>query len=75
MPPTGAGLRSPSCPIPEHADEGLLKVNCPACRGIWDNPFPAVISRSVFEQLDGVVQERVLRDAGVDILNDERATA
>lgn len=81
-PPTAEGAaggvrpkKSPPCPIPEHADEGLLKVNCPGCRGIWDNPFPAVISRSVFEQLDGVVQERVLRDAGVDILNDERATA
>lgn len=67
--------KSPPCPIPEHAEQGLLKVNCPACRGIWDEPFPAVITRSVFEQLDGVVQERVLRAAGVEVLDDERATA
>lgn len=67
--------KSPPCPIPVHAEQGLLKVNCPACRGIWEDPFPAVIKRSVFEQLDGVVQERVLRAAGVEILDDERATA
>ena len=66
--------KSPPCPIPEHAEEGLLKVNCPACRGIWDDPFPAVISRSVFEQLEGAVQERALR-AGVVVGDDERATA
>lgn len=67
--------KSPPCPIPQHAEQGLLKVNCPACRGIWEDPFPAVIKRSVFEQLDGVVQERVLRAAGVEVLDDERATA
>lgn len=67
--------KSPPCPIPEHAEQGLLKVNCPACRGIWEDPFPAVVKRSVFEQLDGVVQERVLRAAGVQILDDERAIA
>lgn len=67
--------KSPPCPIPEHAEQGLLKVNCPACRGIWEDPFPAVIKLSVFEQLDGVVQERVLRAAGVEVLDDERATA
>lgn len=67
--------KSPPCPIPEHAEQGLLKVNCPPCRGIWEDPFPFVIKRRVFEQLDGVVQERVMRAAEVEVLDDERATA
>lgn len=67
--PAAGAVSAPSagpvhCPIPEHADSGYRKSNCPRCRK-W-REFPERLSSEVFEQLDTDVQQLALQ-AGVQI--------
>lgn len=51
------------CPIEEHARDGHLAVNCPACRK-W-REYPPEIPKSVYVQLDADVQVSIDQDASV----------
>lgn len=67
--PAAGAVSAPSagpvhCPIPEHADSGYRKSNCPRCRK-WAE-FPERLAREVFEQLDADVQQLAIK-AGVQI--------
>lgn len=58
-----------SCPIPEHAEQGLLAVNCPACRKWRD--FPPRIAVGVLDRLDPEIRRHVLDREDVEIVDDE----
>ncbi|MYM19708.1 hypothetical protein GSY69_06925 [Brevibacterium sp. 5221] len=57
------------CPIPEHAEQGLLAVNCPACRKWRD--FPPRISAGVLDRLDAQIRRHVLDREDVAVVDDE----